>query len=223
MTTRVLAFAAHDPSLAEELRAAVVLAKAFSWANLLIDRDIASDGTAPALAKTVAVHRRKLMKTAEALVEADLLADAELQPIRPGHGPRDAAQDVTRLVAIFRKHAKKFAGKHPISEAELDQAEKDGADLWVRLNPEGAVQVKRLPQAVQADIEIRDRLWTLLLRRYEMAWKAGAMVWGWAVDEHVPALRARQAGKRAVVGGEVGEVPQPVAPVAVSHGAPDGK
>ncbi len=181
----------------EQLRAVVVLAQAFSWASLLINRDIASDGTTQALITRVMKHRRRLMTTAEALVESNLLDDAELDPIRPGYGPRDGAKDVTRLVALFRAHAKTIAGKHPIGEADLAQAEEDASDLWMRLNPEEAVQVKKLPEKVQKDIELRDRFFTLLYQRYEQLWKIGAVVWGYDVDEHVPALRARQAGRRA--------------------------
>lgn len=181
----------------EQLRAAVVLAQAFSWANLLINRDIASDGTTQALITKVMKHRRRLMAAAESLAESNLLDGAELDPIRPGHGPRDGAQDVTRLVAIFRAHEKRIAGKHPLGEADLAHAEADASDLWMRLNPEEAVQVKKLPEKVQQDIDVRDRFWTLLHRRYEKIWKIGAVVWGYDVDEHVPALRARQAGKRA--------------------------
>lgn len=179
-----------------ELRAAIGIAQGFSFVSLLVDRDVSSDGAIERQYVVVAPARRKLLAAAESLVASGVIDDADVAPVRPGHGKRDAGEDVLKLVSLFRKRAKAIAGKHPITAAELDAAEQAASALLMLVKPAGAVRERKLPADAIEHIELRARFWTLLNRRYELLWKVGAWIWGWKVDEHVPALLSRKLGSR---------------------------
>jgi hypothetical protein len=53
------------------------------------------------------------------------------------------------------------------------------------------------PSAAELAIATRDRLWTVIERRYDALWRVGAYLFGRAVDERVPPLgKKRKKGKK---------------------------
>lgn len=86
-----------------------------------------------ALAVRVAAHDRTLFKWAKPLFEddhAETLAD-----IQRNNGRRDAAEDVLRLVKLFRDNWAAAAGKSGITQAYLDEAALDATTLLDLLRP----------------------------------------------------------------------------------------
>jgi hypothetical protein len=49
---------------------------------------------------------------------------------------------------------------------------------------------------VTSTVEARDRLWTLLVTRYELLWRTGAWLLGQKIDEKVPPLQSRRVKRK---------------------------
>jgi hypothetical protein len=138
------------------------------------------------------------------LVPAD-----KVQNIRAGKGALDEARDGVAIVATFNENAKALSGKHPFTAESLARLAEDGNWLIKALLPTGA-----RPDKAEAnpDAVVRDQLWTELLRRYDVLYQAGMVIWGRRkVDAHLPALQTRLATAKAA----------PAAPPA--EAAPAGK
>jgi hypothetical protein len=150
--------------------------------------------------------RLLLLVTADSLAEAGLLSRAEVAAIRKGRGDIDAAKDCVALAALFRKNAAKLRGKHAVSAAQLKQADELGAALLKTLKP---ARARRAKTAATVEAVDRDRLWTLVERRHEQLWRAGAYLFGRAaVDEKVPSLQAVRGGR----GNKADKAAKPKAP-----------
>lgn len=178
------------------LRATTVLAQGFLFAALHVDRVVFSDGTIQDQLDKGYPLRRLLLDTANLLVRQGLLPDAEVAPIRPGSGKRDAANDLVRLAALFKKHWTKLLGKHAITEPQVADAARIGSRLQTLLKGEGNKESDVLPAPMLDNIDLCNRFWTLLKKRHEVLWKCGAWVFGPSVDEHVPPLLSKKLGPR---------------------------
>lgn len=180
-----------------ELRSIAQLAQAVVFAALQVNRDIRSDGTFGELYERALRVRRKLLKAADSLAESVLIPQGEVDAIKEGKGKRDAVNDCVSLAALFRKYEAAIAGKSPVTKADVVEADAVGSRLQTLLKPKGTKRDRSAPVGVQASAEIRDRLWTLLLRRWDQLWRAGAVLFGRdEVDEKVPPLRSRELGPR---------------------------
>lgn len=182
------------------------LALALVYAAAQVDRGARSDGTTAALLKEMRPLREMLLSSAVALATAGVLPRREVDKIRRGTGPRDAAQDCVDLAALFRKHATTVKGKTAISRADLDRAAKIGSTLLTTLKPTRTKRV-RTPPEVAAAANVRDRLWTLLARDHDRLVRRPAFfLFGEAiVDARAPALQAH----RAALGKKKAKTPQP--------------
>ena len=189
----------HEARLREELPRAnfdevagvADLALALVFSRLQVQHSPVSPKTTQAKLQRGRKLRRKLLAAADALAEADLIPQAEVNTIRKGKGPEDTAQDCIALPALFRKYRKLVAGKSAVTEAEIVESDRVGVELQAILVPERGVPVtKPEPESARAR-EVSNRLWTLLVLRHQMLWKMGAWLWAQAVDEHVPTLQAR--------------------------------
>lgn len=139
--------------------------------------------------------RRLALLQLEILAELGLVPADQVRHIREGKGGVDEAQDGVAIVALFREHAQRLAGRHPFDETYLLKLAEDGNWLIAQLLPNGATPAKteRNPAAL-----LRDRLWTELNRRYDLVYKAGVEIWGRRkVDEHIPPLLSRQGTPHA--------------------------
>ncbi|WP_375765076.1 hypothetical protein NR798_25505 [Archangium gephyra] len=184
------------------------LAQGLAFAALQVDRELeaASFGK---LFEKVQHLRRKLRKAADALAEARLLPDADVDEVWL-RGQHDALDDCLALVALLRRNEARIAGHSPVSASDLAEAEQLAGKLRVMLGQQGVESNGAAPSLVKA-VELRDRFWTLLNQRYDVLWRCGAWLYGRAVDERVPPLPVRQAlvGKARSAPVER-EAPQPV-------------
>jgi hypothetical protein len=183
------------------------LAQGLAFAALQVDHDleVASFGKQFERAQQL---RRKLRKAADALAEARLLPDADIDEVWL-RGKYDVLDDCQSLVALLRRNEARIAGRSPVVESELVEAEQLAGTLRVMLGQQGVESEAGAPSLVKA-VEIRDRFWTLLHQRYDVLWRCGAWLYGRAVDERVPPLPVRPAlvGRARI--GPVVEAPRPV-------------
>ena len=162
----------------------IALALAFTATNG--DRVVAASAEVRPLVKRARALRRLLRKSAAALAEAAVLQEKELPRVRRGSNARHASEDCVALATLFTTNAGRIAGKTPVTVRQVLEAAEVGADLRRRLKLEG-----RGPGSADGAAHIagiRDRLWTLLVRRHERLWRVGAYLFGRAVEAHVPTL-----------------------------------
>lgn len=183
----------HELPLAdiEAVRTLPQVTQGLIFSALQVNRDVGSPGTIEALLDRAHPIRRKLLKSADALAESKEIPEADVAPIRPGRGKVDSANDCVALAALFRKHAKKIAGKTAITDADIAEADEVGSKLQTLLRTKGTPADNRPAPALATAVETRNRFWTLVDQRHERMWRIGAWLWGHAVDEHVPPLQSR--------------------------------
>ncbi len=136
--------------------------------------------------------------------------------IAAGRGTRDMAQDCVDLAVAFREHALAIAGKHPISDADIDASEVVGTWLLRNLKTRGAHTMKG---AIAPEIDLRNRIATILTRDYEDATIVAHYFLREAYLDVAPPLRSRLA-RRAVAPPTPAPSPTPVAAPAPTGGAP---
>jgi len=147
-------------------------------------------GDVQALLRRAVELRSLLLKVALGLVEAQLLPPGPVEAIQQGSGAPDLARDCVALAALFTKHASSLRGKHPLKASQVEEASRVGTDL---LNALKSGRARRQPAEPAAGVDMRDRLWTLVVKRHELLWRVGAFLFGPAeVDVKVPALQAKR-------------------------------
>lgn len=180
---------------AAQLAALPSLALAVAFAAGQVDRSRqANESLANELAEAHPL-RRKLLTAAIALGEAGIVPAAEVAKIQKGVGHIDAASDLVALASLFARNAKAVAGKSPIAAADVKRADALGSGLLATLKPSTAKKGNVRPGAEAADV--RDRLWTLLVQRHDVARRAGAWLFGLSVAEaSVPPLLSHVAAPK---------------------------
>lgn len=133
--------------------------------------------------------REPMLLCCEALALLGLLSREEIAGIRAGTGAYDLGQDLLALVAQFRAHEAALAHKHPFSAAYLAEAEELGQWVVTHVTPAGALPPEDRSRRLRA--AERDRLWFLVLQRFETLWRAAVVQWGTGAEEHVRPLQAR--------------------------------
>lgn len=125
---------------------------------------------------------------------AGVLPAARIAKIREGRGPMDTVGDCVALAALFTKEAQAVRGKTPVTAAQVRETAEIGARLGAALRPKGAR--RKVDDNLSAATDARDQLWTLFHRTWEdQVWRAGAWLFGRAVDRHVPPLHSRVVRK----------------------------
>ncbi len=161
-------------------------------ATIFADTQIERTAPAAELQKLLArgsALRSLLLKTAESLAEAGLLSPPAVAKIRAGKGKLDSARDCVELAALFSKNAAALRGKSPVTAAQIKEASEVGTQLLSLLKP---TRTRRAKAEVSSAASDRDRLWTLVLARHDALWRAGAYLFGRAVEEKVPLLQANR-------------------------------
>lgn len=161
----------------------------------------------PASRQKIRAHQESLRPMrSQALLYLEIAAELNLVPadrvkkIREGRGPVDEARDAVAIVACFRENAKALLNKHPFTEEALAKLAEDGNWLLKQLLPSGATPEKGTPGE---DTLVRDRLWTEVVRRYDVLYQAGMVVWGRrGVEAHIPALQSRLVSAPAAAAGK---------------------
>lgn len=140
--------------------------------------------------------RRVLLTSAEALRNAGVAKDSEVDAIRKGSGPVDAAKDCVDLGRLHKKYADQLKGKSFITSVQVEQAIEVGQRVQKATKPRSA---KRLTPAelVKARLQ-RDQLFTLLSQQHDELWSAAAVAFGKRhLAEFFPDLLAKQVSAPA--------------------------
>jgi len=179
-----------------EIEALRDLGAALAYAAGQVDRFAPPPTDLKAMLARSVTLRALLIGTADVLVVAGILPAAQVKKIHEGKGAIDIAGDCVALAALFQKNAAAVRGKVPFTTAEVKEAAEVGSRLLAVLRPKAAGG-KPAAKELTAATDVRDRLWTLFERGWEQnVWRAGAWLYGRAVDEHVPALASRAVGKK---------------------------
>jgi hypothetical protein len=136
--------------------------------------------------------RRTLLAALHALALADLVPMKTYTDILAGSGSRDVAEDCVALPEAFYANAAIIDGKHPVSEAELAACAAAGAWLTLNLGTRGGRRLKR----VVRQIDLRDRVATLLIRDYDDAGVLARYFLRESYDEAVRPLRSHHQPRR---------------------------
>jgi hypothetical protein len=171
------------------------LALALRYAVIQAARGMPEERVMRNVMKEMQPLRRKLLSVAEGLAQTGLLPQAQVDAIRAGHGWEDGARDLLDLHDLFLEHEPAIAGKHPVTEAILADAQRIGTFLLSNLKPRQGrpAQASAGPSVA---VDARDRLHTLLQQRFILLRKAGHYLFGDRFDAHVPPLQARTLGAR---------------------------
>jgi hypothetical protein len=151
-------------------------------------------GTLGLLAEATTL-RAKLLTAAEALAASGLLPEAKVKKIRQGNGGIDRAKDCVELAALFKENADAIRGKSPVSAADVKRAAELGTQLLDVLKPKGSRRSAKTKEQREA-IEDRDRLGTLLVRRYDASRRAAGWFFGAKADELVPPIGSIKRSKK---------------------------
>jgi hypothetical protein len=138
--------------------------------------------------------REPMLLIAEGLAEWGILPAERVAAIRAGKGAIDAARDGIALEALYREFEPLLRNKHPFGESDLKEVAELGNQLVRSITPDGG---RHRLEAPSEETGVRDRLYTLLVRRHSELRKVGHYLYGDAMGEHVPPLSARIARPKA--------------------------
>jgi len=182
---------------------------AFAFAALRVDHLIAPESGIAELLRTARRTRRLLLSSATALAEAGVLNAKAVQKIIEGRGPMDTAEDCVALAALFGKEAKKLKGKTAVTAAQVKEAAEVGTRLRGVLKPTKAVKTSAPSAELARATDVRDRFWTLLVQRHDIAWRAGAYLFGKDVHDRVPPLHRHAVTRKKVDKAPAAPAPSP--------------
>jgi len=175
-----------------------------------------SDGSTARLLKTAFASRSLLLDVATALAAKALIPRRAVEKIREGCGNIDAVTDCVALNALFIRHAAAIKGRHPLARSDIVEAGDVGNARLKILQPKRA-RARATPADVARAADHRDRLWTLLVQRFESPHgheRAAVHLWGRDAAQHVAPLlsftpNAAREGRR--------EAHRRTSPYACSH------
>jgi hypothetical protein len=96
------------------------------------------------------------------------------------------ANEISDSALMLRRIQGSGAGRITLSTEEIEEALKIGSELKNRIIDAASRRTPPSPEADQCD-----RLWTLLVSRYDQLRRVGAWLWGSLVDDFVPPLSSR--------------------------------
>ncbi|WP_437760430.1 hypothetical protein [Sorangium sp. So ce1389] len=171
------------------------LGRALIFAATRVTAKPASSGEIDAKLKIVTELREPMLTLAETLAKRGLLPKDVVAEIRAGTGKYDLASDGMALAHLYQEHADALRGKHPFTQEEFDQLREASEWLLDTLTPEGA---RRPATKQRGEAEnMRDRLWTLLVRRYADLRKIAYYFHGDAFEDVAPKLQSRLSSSAA--------------------------
>lgn len=175
----------------EKIVALGSLGSAVLYAQIQLDRTVATPTTVRQMIADGHRHRSLALTTAEALALAGVFDADRVKAIRAGRGALDMAADCVALAELYRERPAVWVDKVPLRANEIEEMGRLGDDLLRVLRPSKAPKKARATE-ITAATKVRNQLWTLLARAWEHdLWRAGAWVFGRDVDEVVPPLGAR--------------------------------
>jgi hypothetical protein len=178
----------------EKVAFTLTIAEALVFAANAAANAVADKSETSSLMSQVYELRDELLSNAVALVKSKVIkgrdADA-VANIQKGRGPIDAAQDCLALAALFRRVADAIEGQSPITPALVQRAAELGSAALHALTPEGVEVDRGGSDPVTKACEVRDRIAALLTQHYAYVARVAGWRWGFAMGEHIPALRKR--------------------------------
>lgn len=129
-----------------------------------------------------------LLAGAKGLVAAGVVPAEPIEAIAAGRGTRDMAEDNVNLAEFYRTNESLIAGKHAVGAEQIKDAAAVGAFLMQHLRPTNAPGQKSEMLEI---VDIRNRMATLLMKRYERLRAVAHYFLGEHWSEHVPALMSR--------------------------------
>jgi hypothetical protein len=109
------------------------------------------------------------------------------------------AQDCIALADLFRQHEAAIAGKHPVDTAQIDEAAAVGSWLVANLRTTNSLPEK--PGAPAPEVDIRDRLGTLLVQQFQVLEKVVHYFYGKNWESLIPSLQSRVVKREAQAAG----------------------
>jgi hypothetical protein len=165
------------------------LCRALIFATTRITGRPASSKEIEAQLAVIREPREQMLQVAETLAAKKLLPADEVAAIRAGSGKYDMASDGVALVRVYGEHADAVRGRHPFTSDEFERLRVASEWLLDNITPDGA---RRPVQRTRGDAaEMRDRLWTLLLRRYSDLRAIGYYFHRDEFEEFTPKLQSR--------------------------------
>jgi hypothetical protein len=140
--------------------------------------------------KEISGPREQLLAQAELLAKRGKLDKDRIAQIRSGSGKYDMAKDGIDLVEVFTEAWDSIKGLHPFSREELTRLEEASEWLLENLTAEGA-RAETREKNKNDEADVRDRLWTLLVKRYPYVRKIGFYLYDDDLDAHTPKLQSR--------------------------------
>ena len=190
------------------------LCRALIFANTRITGRPASLKEIEAQLAVIREPREQMLQVAETLAAKKLLPADEVAAIRAGSGKYDMASDGVALVRVYGEHADAVRGRHPFTAEEFEMLRVASEWLLDNLTPDGA---RRPVERTRGDAaEMRDRLWTLLLRRHSDLRAIGYYFHRDEFEAFTPKLQSRLGAGVAPeeeVGEEIEAVEETAAPV----------
>jgi hypothetical protein len=179
--------AAHLPEIAvSDLEGLPSLALAVK-ASALAAQHVVSEITASDMIIEGWKLRATLLPVVAGLAATDVIPREAHENIVRGQGTRDMAEDCVTLSHVFRDYQAEVAGKHAADPAVIARAETVGSWLLQNLRKKNAP-----PQASRtAEIDIRDRMATLLHERYSTLRAVAYYFYRENFSSHVPPLMSR--------------------------------
>jgi hypothetical protein len=152
--------------------------------------------------------RRRLLASARSFALNGRCSAAEVDRIAAGRGAVDTAKDLADLARLHTVYGLVGDGS-AITAAQVARAEFVGGVLREKIRPRGLGRPNGRTIDQRAAVDLRNRLWTVLVDTYALVERAGGFVWGRRMPAHIPALVARL-------------VPRAIAPKDVAPVAPTG-
>jgi hypothetical protein len=150
--------------------------------------------------------RAPVLLDAEVKAMMGVFPASAVDDIRRGTGPIDMGRDAIALHALYKSNAAAVGGTQQFSVEHMERLVELGTYVVTHFRRVGVRRGETTPQRTAAQ-QMRDRLWTLLLRVHTQMRVAGFLLFGEAaIDESVPALLSRRRGSAAKAGDETDDV-----------------
>jgi hypothetical protein len=196
-TTRVLARQSEllGKFSKEELQALAEtpsVAMAVVVAHQKIEQLTGSTGEFAKVLKRAAQLRELHLLSAESNVVAGHLPEKPVEKIKKGSGHTDIAKDCIALAELYETYEKDLENRTPSTEKLRLEMSEAGTRLLFLIKTDGTPQSK--PEDLNNAQLMRDRLWTLLDKRYDLLASAAVRLAGRRdAEELVPPLQSRVA------------------------------
>jgi hypothetical protein len=174
-------------------------------ASALAAEHVVSEVTARAMITEGWTLRATLLPVVAGLAATGVIPREAHENIMRGNGTRDMAEDCVTLSHVFRDYQDQVAGKHAADPAVITRAETVGS--WLLQN----LRKKHAPPyaARSAEIDIRDRMATLLVERYSTLRAVAYYFYRENFSSHVPLLMSRHLARKRELEQPAPHQPQP--------------